>query len=150
MHQHFGGNFSDEEFRAYLDKQFPGMHAIALDLLLPDSGFFEAIRQNVNAHLPFDLATYWNQASVPTDGSLDAALLALVNKSETTLQFLDLDVGLNARAAKSIVGFRNGPDGMPGTTDDRRIGTVPELDNLPYVGSSSLSLLRKYAVEHPQ
>ena len=148
LHQHFGWDLNDAEFRAYLDHELPGIHAIALDLLLPDQGFFDALGQNVNANLPFDLSLYWDQSSQPSSGSPDAALLALINDPGISLQFLDIDVGLNARAAKSIINFRNGPDGIPNTTDDKQFNSVAQLDAVPYVGASTLNLLRSYIADH--
>ena len=149
LHQHFGGAMTDAKFRDYLDDEFPGLHAITLDTLLPEQDFFDGIRQNINANLPFDLAQYWSQAGHPVDGSGDAALLALVNKPQTTAQFLDIEVGINVRAANSIMVHRNGADGTPNTTDDRRFNTVAELDALPYVGNAALNLMRAYAIAHP-
>jgi 5-methylthioadenosine/S-adenosylhomocysteine deaminase len=149
LHHYFGGNLSAQQFRSYLDHEFPGIHAIALDLLLPDQGFFNAVRQNVNANLPYDLSLYWSQSSQPSGGNSDAALLALVNSSETNLQFLDVDVGLNTQAAKSIMNFRNGPDGIPNTTDDKQFTSIAQLDAVPYVGASTLNLLRSYVASHP-
>jgi hypothetical protein len=149
LHQHFQTTMTDAQFREYLDEEFPGMHAIALDLLLPDQFFFDGIRQNVNAKLPFDLAQYWGQTGQPVAGSADAALLNLVNKPQTTAQFLDIEVGIDVRAANSIMNHRNGPDKTPNTTDDRRFNTVAEVDALPYVGNATLNLLRTYAIAHP-
>jgi len=146
LYQRFGGNRTEVEFQAYLDAEFPGLHAIALDPLLPDQFFFDGIRQNRNANLPFDLAQYWNEISVPSPGSDDAALLRLVNHPQTTVRLLDIQVGIDRRAANSIMTYRNGPDGNPNTSDDRRFNTVIEVDALPYVGNAALNLLRLYAV----
>jgi hypothetical protein len=149
LHQHFGDTMTETQFRTHLDVKFPGMHAIALDPLAPDLFFFDAIRQNVNAQLPFDIAQYWSQAGLPTAGSADAALLALLNKPQTTTQFLDIEVGINSQAANSIMKYRNGPDQSPNTPDDRNFNTVAEVDAQPYVGNATLNLIRTYITAHP-
>lgn len=149
LHQHFGNTMTEPQFREFLDGKFPGMHAVALDPLAPDPFFFDAIRQNVNAKLPFDIAQYWGQAGVPTPGSSEAALVDLLNKPQTTAQFLDIEVGISSQAANSIMKYRNGPDQSPNTADDRHFNTVAEVDAQPYVGNATLNLIRTYVAGHP-
>ena len=80
------------------------------------------------------------------EGSAEAfGILSLVNDPATTYDVLDLEVGLDARAARSIVWHRNGPDGLYGTADDNRLRTMQELDDLWYVGRSALADLQDYA-----
>jgi cytosine/adenosine deaminase-related metal-dependent hydrolase len=145
LHQHFGGGMNEAAFDRFLDKQLPGLHAVILDSLLPDKLFFNALRQSTNADLPFDVGSYWGQAE--PESAMDA-VLGLVNGQQTTLAFLDNDVGINSQAAKSIMNFRNGPDNNAGTADDQRFTTFAELDQQPYVGQSTLNLLRAYAASH--
>jgi DNA uptake protein ComE-like DNA-binding protein len=76
----------------------------------------------------------------------DAALLALVNSASVTL--LDLDVGLDARAAENIVAHRDGADGVAGSADDDWFDDVAELDAVAYVGEAAIAKLRSYAAEH--
>jgi 5-methylthioadenosine/S-adenosylhomocysteine deaminase len=148
LHQHFGIGMTDSEFQSFLDKQFPGLHALVLDSLVPDKAFFDALRQSTNAHLSFDVERYWNQGGQSPTSEADALLLALVNDVHTTFELLDNDVGINSLAAKSIIEYRNGSDGSPGTADDRRFNTVEELNNVRHVGQSTLNLLRTYAASH--
>lgn len=64
-----------------------------------------------------------------------AGVLALANTA--TLEVLDLDAGLDARAARNIVAHRDGPDGL---FDD-----LAELDAVPYVGPVALDKLLAHA-----
>lgn len=72
------------------------------------------------------------------------AILYVVNSA--TVQALDVDAGLDARAAKNIVAHRVGPDGAPGTADDDAFDDIDELDAVPQVGASALEKLRVYAL----
>jgi hypothetical protein len=150
LHQEFGSSMDDSEFESYLNKKFPGLHAVALDALLPDESFFSTIRNSPNAQLGFDIATYWKQGAGPGESDPDALMLNLVNAAGSTLEVLDKEVGLNKKAAQAIVLHRNGQDGTLGTQDDRLFKTVAELDLVPYVGNSTLTLLRNFASAHPQ
>jgi DNA uptake protein ComE-like DNA-binding protein len=140
--------FAPVSRQSFLNKEFPGLHVIVLDPLVPDKAFFDALRQSTNAHLSFDVERYWDQVGQPPSNEADAALLALVNDVQTTLDLLDKIVGINSLAAKSIIEYRDGPDGTPGTLDDRKFNTVEELDNVLYVGQSTLNLLRTYSTSH--
>ena len=64
-----------------------------------------------------------------------AGVLALANTA--TLEVLDDDAGLDARAARNIVAHREGPDGL---FDD-----LAELDAVPYVGPVALDKLLAHA-----
>jgi hypothetical protein len=121
---------------------------VALDTLLPDQPFFDALRKSTNAQLRFDIAQYWaaNQPSGRPD--LDAQLLALLNDRQTTAAVLDQTIGINSKAASAIINHRDGPDHTPGTSDDDLFETVAELDNVPFVGESTLSILRSHAATH--
>lgn len=130
------------QFEQFLRKQFPGLQPIALDPLLPDEAFFEVLRQSTIANLGFDLAKYWTRSPEADEG--EARLLDLLNGPESTFEFLDQEVGLNRRAARSIIQQRAGEDGIAGSTDDRPIRSISGLDRLPYVGPSTLELLRRY------
>jgi len=74
-----------------------------------------------------------------------ADTLTFVNHPSTTFKVLDVDVGLDSRAARNIIAHRDGPDGVYGTADDNPFDTIQELDDVPYVGSSALSALKAYA-----
>jgi hypothetical protein len=143
----FGSSTTEAEFDKFLKKKFPGLHAVVLDSLLPDESFFQALRTSSNAQLSFDIASYWQDPG-PAANDSDALLLRLVNDANSSFSFLDVTVGLNRRAAASIVGHRNGPDGQAGTADDALYDSVAELDQVKYVGSSTINLLRQYAVSH--
>lgn len=76
----------------------------------------------------------------------NAAILALVNDPATTFELLDLDVGLDRRAAENIIAHRDGADGATGTADDRLFASVDELDMIAYVGPAALEDLAVYAL----
>ncbi|MCA9605295.1 MAG: proprotein convertase P-domain-containing protein [Myxococcales bacterium] len=62
----------------------------------------------------------------------EAGVLALVNDPATTFELLDVDVGLDRRAARGLV-------------DGRPFGTIAEVDAVPYVGRVALAQLLAYA-----
>lgn len=78
----------------------------------------------------------------------DGRILAFVNGAEATVQVLDLDVGLDTRAAQGIASFVRGPDATYATSDDRRFKTLAELDAVPWVGVTALEALHRYALAH--
>lgn len=99
------------------------------------------------------LATACQTVSSPLDEapfhlttSESAGLLAFVNHRETTFSVLDKDVGLDRRAANSIVEHKTGPDGVVGTNDDALFTTLEELDAAYYVGETALLALYEYAL----
>jgi len=73
------------------------------------------------------------------------AVLALVNDPNTDYELLDGQVGLDRRAARRIVEYRNGFDGVAGTADDEPFLTIEHLDDVPYVGLAALRRLLEYA-----
>ena len=73
-------------------------------------------------------------------GSAEAsAILELVNTA--TVETLDDDVALDSRAAKNIVAYRAGNDGLEGTTDDTYFATLEELDTISYVSERAFGKL---------
>lgn len=70
------------------------------------------------------------------------AVLGLVNTA--SLEVLDDEVGLDARAASGIVKHRDGADGVPNTADDDLFTTLAELDDVPYVGEKAFAALLEY------
>ena len=83
------------------------------------------------------------------EGSPDAfGILDLLADRATTVALLDLDVGLDRRAATNLIVHRDGADGVPGTADDDAFGSIAEVDAIPYVGPTALERLRAYAQAH--
>lgn len=83
------------------------------------------------------------------EGSPEAlGVLALLNDGSTTEDLLDIDVALDARAARSLVSHRNGPDGVFGTADDDDFDSIDEADGCYYVGNSALAALEAYATDN--
>ena len=80
------------------------------------------------------------------DGSPTAiGVLGLLNHSATTFELLDLDVGLDRRAAENLIAHRDGADGTFGTVDDDSFDDVLEVDAVKWVGASALTRLGDYA-----
>lgn len=75
-------------------------------------------------------------------------VVKLVNDPSTTFEVLDIDVGLDARAAGNIITHRNGPDMVYPSADDNKFDNIEELDAVGYVGETALSQLRTYAVNN--
>jgi DNA uptake protein ComE-like DNA-binding protein len=75
---------------------------------------------------------------------VEATLLAFVNAPDTTFDVLDLDVGLDKRAAERIVRHRDGRDGIWGTSDDDLIGSIDELLSIDYVGETAILSLEAW------
>ena len=144
----FGDGRTEAEFDAYLNKTFPGLKPVTLDPLLPDAAFFAVIRSSPVARLTFDIETYWTTAAPPV--SSDMLLLRLVNDRAVTISLLDIEAGINIRAANTIISYRNGQDGLSGTADDDLFDDLAEVDAVPFVGASTLNLLRTYAIAHPR
>ena len=84
------------------------------------------------------------------DSQSTALILNLVNDSQTDHQILDIDAGLDRRAATNIIDYRAGSDGTQGTIDDEQFDTIAELDQVAYVGNSALRKLLDFALTRPQ
>lgn len=93
--------------------------------------------------------------SIPTgkaDGAIDPdsdeakAVLLLVNDADVDVDELDHDARLDARAARNIIAHRDGDDSISGTDDDDPIDSIPELDDIGYVGRTAFTRLVDYAV----
>ena len=83
------------------------------------------------------------------DGSPEAlGMLAFLNHADTTFDLLDHDVGLDRRAAESIIAHRNGPDGVLGYLHDDLFDTIEEVDDRYYVGETALRRIEMWAIEH--
>lgn len=72
------------------------------------------------------------------------ATLALANTA--TFEELDLDVGLDVRAAGNIVDVRAGLDGVEGTADDQPYDRLAALDAVPWVGEAAIATLVAHAM----
>jgi hypothetical protein len=80
------------------------------------------------------------------DGTpLAVGVLKMINHSSTTVTVLDDEVPLDRRAAVSIMEYRHGADGLPGTDDDNGYDNTVELDSRYWVGPRAGELLGLYA-----
>lgn len=77
----------------------------------------------------------------PTDRALD-----FVNDPVTSADDLK-DVGVYSRGADNLVALRDGPDGVPGTSDDAPFDSMEAVDDVSYVGDSSMAALDAYGTE---
>lgn len=78
----------------------------------------------------------------------EAGILAFLNDASTTFTLLDVDLGLDRRAAENLVAHRDGADGATGTADDRPFTSIDEVDAVSYVGSVALQAILSWASEH--
>ncbi len=84
-------------------------------------------------------------ARVLVDGTPEAAgVLAMLNARTTTMTVLDVDAGLDKRAAKNLIAHR---DGGSGAADDNNFDSIDEVDAVAYVGDAALSALLAYATD---
>jgi hypothetical protein len=81
------------------------------------------------------------------DQAVADGVLRLVNDPLTDVPYLDVDVELDARAARCIVAHRQGADGVDGSEDDDVFGTIEELSAVAYVGEATLLRLADAAEE---
>ena len=72
-------------------------------------------------------------------------LLDFLNSPETHFEVLDVEVGLDRRAAGNLIGHRDGGDNEFGTTDDDLFNSIDEVDSVRWVGPSALHKLAHYA-----
>jgi hypothetical protein len=72
-------------------------------------------------------------------------LLLFINHLKTTKSVLIGEVGLKGQTPGAIIDYRAGPDGAIGSADDVTIDSIQELDELPYVGKTSLDKLQAFA-----
>ncbi|GEN12831.1 hypothetical protein SAMN05443572_103663 [Myxococcus fulvus] len=71
-------------------------------------------------------------------------VLAFLNTRSTTVAVLDNEVPLNLLTAQSIIAYRNGPDGIESTADDRHFVSIAQVDAVPQVGPAALEALEAY------
>jgi len=74
------------------------------------------------------------------------AVLDLVNDPLTDVVRLDVQAGLDSRAALNIIAHRDGPDERLGTTDDDLFDSIAELDAVSYVGVVALEKLAAFSI----
>lgn len=81
----------------------------------------------------------------PAVSTLESGILMLLNDPQTTFNVLDTEAGVDARAASNLIAHRNGHDGMFGTEDDQLFGSLIEVDEVRWVGPSTLERLTAFA-----
>ena len=72
------------------------------------------------------------------------AVLDFLNAESTTVDVLDYDVPMDARAAGNLIGHRNGGDDLWGTTDDDVFGSLDEVDSVRWVGPKTIERMVDY------
>lgn len=78
------------------------------------------------------------------DGTSEACgVLSVCN--DGTLDELDNGAGLTPSAAKNIVAYRAGADGVVGTADDGYFDSLKEIDDVKYVGPATFKKIAAYA-----
>ncbi|MCA9618827.1 MAG: hypothetical protein KC731_07395 [Myxococcales bacterium] len=91
------------------------------------------------------LVAYVHAQGLVDNSATPDDVLILWAANESSLSELDVDAGLDKRAAENIVAHRDGADGVPSTSDDDRFDDIAELDAVPYVGPAALAALLAYA-----
>lgn len=86
-------------------------------------------------------------AGLEIDHATAEGILILVNDPLTDVPFLDDDCGVDINAAERIVAHRQGPDGLDASMDDDLFDDLFELDDVGYVGASTLRTLGAMAHE---
>jgi hypothetical protein len=121
-----------------------GLPGTADDDLLDDLAEVDAVSWVGSSALNAlaDYAAAIGLLGAPVDS--DAAVLALVNAASE--EELDLDAGLDSRAAHNLVAHRDGPDALLGTADDDPFDDLAEVDAVPWVGAAALDALAAYAL----
>lgn len=75
----------------------------------------------------------------PWDGTPEGmALIDFLNNRQTTEEILDIDIGLDRRAAGNLIVHRNGGDGYYGTSDDDLYESIAEVDRVRWVGPRTI------------
>ena len=97
-----------------------------------------------------DLGSWEGEVSGSSKGIVSGTpeaigLLDFLNDASTTFETLDLDVGLDRRAAGNLISHRNGGDDLFGTTDDDLFGSVREVDAVRWVGPRSIEKVVSFA-----
>jgi len=83
------------------------------------------------------------------DGTPEAlGMLDFLNDPSTTFELLDDQLGLDRRAAESLIAHRNGPDGTLGYEHDDLFDSVGEVDDCYYVGQVALDRIQSWARDH--
>ncbi|MCA9706168.1 MAG: hypothetical protein KDK70_09995 [Myxococcales bacterium] len=80
------------------------------------------------------------------DEDTPVAYAMLRAANELGFAALDTEVGLDHRAARSILEFRAGADGYVGTPDDRYLESIAQLDALYWMGEANLWALQRHAL----
>ena len=75
---------------------------------------------------------------------LERSILEFLNHPLTTAEVLDVEVGLDKRAARNLIAHRNGPDGLVDTHDDNLFNSMAEVDGVYWVGQMTLDSLEAY------
>ncbi len=82
------------------------------------------------------------------DGSPQGeGILAFLNDPSTSFEVLDVEVGLDRRAAEHLIAWRDGADGVPGTADDDLFDSLEEVDDVYWVGATAIALLKAFTSE---
>ncbi|WNZ60936.1 hypothetical protein QEG98_34240 [Myxococcus sp. MxC21-1] len=89
------------------------------------------------------LATHTQALLTGTPAS--TGVLAFLNSRSTTVTVLDIDAPLDSDAAQNLIAYRDGPDGVASTADDRHFVSIAQVDAVPQVGTSALAALEAYA-----
>lgn len=88
----------------------------------------------------------YNQASSALGRAATLAVASAASPTLLTTKVEDGGIGLTSSAAAAILAHRAGPDGTPGTDDDRSFSTITALEALPSVGKATIDRIRTFAL----
>jgi hypothetical protein len=118
----------------------PGLGATGCDdMILPEPDTTPPAEPNVEEEFVLP-----PQPLPPEDTPVAFGMLRVAN--ELGFAALDTEVGLDRRAARSILELRAGEDGYVGTPDDRYLDSIAQLDELHWMGEANLWAIQRHAL----
>ncbi|MCP4503203.1 MAG: hypothetical protein GY822_24975 [Deltaproteobacteria bacterium] len=89
-----------------------------------------------------------NVEAISLGDAAEQAVLDFLNDDATTFEILDIDVNLDARAARYLIEAKAGEDGEKGSVDDVAFTSIAQVDAVKYVGNAALQSLADFALAH--
>ncbi len=124
-------------------------------LTLFDSGCLSAVydesesdrQSEAGAEIEADVDESMSPQPLPLEGTPTAfGMLRVANELGMSALDGEDEVGLDERAARSILAYRAGNDGYIGTADDRYVDRIATLDDLHWMGEANLWAIQRYAL----
>ncbi len=94
-----------------------------------------------------DLVAQPKSVSIHEGTPEGVAVLDFLNAESTTVDVLDYEVPMDARAAGNLIGHRDGGDDLWGTTDDDLFGSLDEVDAVRWVGPRTIERMVDFVAD---